>query len=201
MIPVIASVFSGRWLVALTGAVVLLITFLPALFERRLHVHLPVEFTLVLCVFLYASFVLGELRDFYERFWWWDQMLHSLSAIVTGLIGFLLVYVLYAADRVRAKPGLVALLSFAVAVAAGTVWEAFEFAMDWAFGFNMQKSGLVDTMTDVLVNMLGALIAAIIGYRYVKGGDSLIADRLIRKFVDKNPRLFSALPDRDAGAT
>jgi len=63
--------------------------------------------------------------------------------------------------------------------------------MDWFFGFNMQKSGLIDTMTDLLVNIAGAVLAALIGYTYVKGGDSLIADRIIRHFVKKNPRFFA----------
>lgn len=190
LIPVIGAAVNGRWLVTLTGVVVLLITFLPALVERRLRVYLPVEFTFVLCLFLYGSFILGELGNFYERFWWWDQMLHSLSALVTGLIGFLVIYVFYASKRIHASPGFVAVMSFCVAVATGTLWELFEFGMDWFFGMNMQKSGLLDTMTDILVNMVGALIAATAGYGYVKDGDSLLAERLIRSFVDKNPKLF-----------
>ena len=63
--------------------------------------------------------------------------------------------------------------------------------MDWFFGFNMQKSGLVDTMTDLAVNIVGGVVAASIGYAYVKSGDSLVADRLIRHFVAKNPALFT----------
>ena len=191
LVPVVGAGISGNWKVAFTGVVVLLLTFLPSLTERRLRVHLPVEFTFVLCLFLYASFILGELGDFYERFWWWDQLLHTLSALVTGLLGFLAIYVFYASDRVQASPAFVAILSFCVAVAAGTVWEVFEFGMDWFFGLNMQKSGLVDTMTDMLVNMFGALVAAVAGYAYIKDGDSLIADRIIRAFVKDNPSLFS----------
>ena len=192
LIPVIGSALNGQWLVTFTGVVVLALTQLPSIIERQLHIQVPIEFTLVICLFLYASFVLGEVSEFYRRFWWWDLMLHSLSAIVIGLIGFLLIYVFYATKRMQAKPGFVAAMTFCVAVATGTIWELFEFGMDWLFDFNMQKSGLVDTMTDVAVNMLGAVIAAMVGYSYVKGGDSLLADRLIRRFVAQNPRLFDA---------
>jgi len=55
--------------------------------------------------------------------------------------------------------------------------------MDWYLGFNMQKSGLVDTMTDLLINAVGALIAAVIGYFYVYKEDSLLARRLIRAIL------------------
>ena len=63
--------------------------------------------------------------------------------------------------------------------------------MDWFFNFNMQKSGLVDTMTDLIVNTIGSLIAAVLGYFYVRNGDSLIVDRLVKSFVNKNPKLFN----------
>ena len=188
---IVSSLVKQQWLSSFTGSVVLTLTFLPAIIERQLNVQLPVEFTLVTCVFLYASFGLGEMSDFYEKFWWWDLLLHSFSALVMGLIGFLLIYVFYMTYRIRMAPIYVAMVSFGFAVTIGTIWEVFEFLMDWFFGFNMQKSGLVDTMTDLLVDIVGAGIAAVIAYVYVKGGDSLIADRVVRRFVAKNPRLFS----------
>ena len=188
---VAGSLFRQQWPIAFTGSVVLILTFVPAIIERQLNVRLPVEFTLITCVFLYASFGLGEVRNFYHKYWWWDLMLHSFSALVMGLIGFLLIYVFYMTNRIRLAPVYVAMVAFGFAVTVGTLWEVFEFLMDWFFSLNMQKSGLIDTMTDMLVNIAGAILAALIGYTYVKGGDSLIADRITRRFVAKNPRLFS----------
>lgn len=184
------ALLEQRWLVAFTAAVVFGLTFLPAIIARQLKVRLPIEFTLINGLFLYAAFALGEVRDFYQRFWWWDLLLHSVSALMFGLIGFLLVYVFYSSQRVRMSPFYVALFSFVFALSLGTLWEIFEFLMDWGFGFNMQKSGLNDTMTDLMVDAAGGLLAALIGYHYVRGGDSLLGDRLIRRFVDRNPHLF-----------
>ena len=90
----------GLWLGAFTGAIALTLTFVPAMLERQLSVHLPVEFTLITTAFLYASFVLGEVGDFYARFWWWDLMLHSLSSLTIGIIGFLMIYVFYMTNRI-----------------------------------------------------------------------------------------------------
>ena len=188
----IGSLIESQWLVAFTAAAVLALTFLPAVIERQLSVQLPVEFTLVNTVFLYAAFGLGEVRQFYARYWWWDLLLHSFSALVMGLIGFLLVYVFYSTHRIRMAPGYVALFSFGFAVTLGTLWEIFEFIMDFSFGFNMQKSGLVDTMTDLMVDAAGGLVAAWLGYHYVKDGDSHIADRLVRRLLAKNPGRFPA---------
>ena len=34
----------------------------------------------------------------------------------------------------------------------GVIWEIFEFTMDHVFDLTMQKSGLPDTMTDLIVD-------------------------------------------------
>lgn len=184
----LSAFVNGRWLGAFSGTIVLLLTFAPALIERQLRVPLPVEFTLITCVFLYSSYALGEARDYYERIWWWDLALHGVSALITGLIGFLAIYVFYMTHKVRVAPIYVAIITFAFAVAVGTLWEIFEFVMDWYFGLNMQRSGLVDTMTDLSINAAGALVAATIGFLYVRGEDSLLGRRLIRSLIERNRR-------------
>lgn len=58
--------------------------------------------------------------------------------------------------------------SFCFALALGAFWEIFEFVIDGLFGFSMQKNGLIDTMWDLIVDTLGALIAAVSGYLYIR---------------------------------
>ena len=179
-VVIASALFQGQWLVAFSGSIALLLTFAPAMIERRLKLALPVEITLITCVFLYASFALGEVRDFYEKIWWWDLALHGLSALTIGIIGFLGIYVFYMTNRINVAAGWIATITFALAVSLGTIWEIFEFLVDWFFGLNMQKSGLVDTMTDLMINATGAAIAALLGYFYVRDEDSLVARRIIR---------------------
>jgi hypothetical protein len=183
LVVIAGALLQGKWLVVFNGSVVLLLTFTPAIIEHRLRVPLPVELTLITCIFLYASFALGEVRNFYEKIWWWDLALHGLSALTIGIIGFLSIYVFYMTRRINVAAGWIATITFALAVSVGTIWEIFEFLMDWYFGFNMQKSGLTDTMTDLLINAAGAAIAAAIGYFYVYEEDSLLGRRLIRALV------------------
>lgn len=190
-ILVINLAIEGFWLSAFTGGLIFVLTFIPSILERQLSVHLPIEFSLITSAFLYASFALGEIRDFYALYWWWDLMLHSISSLTIGIVGFLMIYVFYMTNRVQIAPVYVAIMTFCLAVTTGTLWEIFEFLMDWFFKFNMQKSGLVDTMTDLIVDVIGSMIAAVLGYYYVRDGDSLIVDRLIKYFLEKNPRLFN----------
>ncbi len=194
-IVTVGAIWEGLWRVAFSGSVVLLLTFSPAIIERKLRVPLPVEFTLLTCIFLFASFALGEVSNFYERIWWWDLALHCTSAMLTGFIGFLAVYVFHMTHRIKVKPFHVAAFTFGFAVTIGTLWEIFEFLMDWYVGTNMQKSGLVDSMTDLIINAFGALAAAVTGYYYLRNGDSLLGQRVLQRFAERKALGSDISPD------
>ena len=139
---------------------------------------------------------LGEVHGYYTRFWWWDLVLHSSSGFLLGIAGFVLVYVLNEEKRMvqKMKPGFIALFGFAFALALGAVWEIFEFSLDTVFGLQMQKSGLIDTMGDLIVDTLGAAFIALLGYFFIRKGKLFIFDRMIHRFVEKNKRLFMKVP-------
>lgn len=178
------------------GAVTLLIffiTFLPILLGNRFDVKIPPAFEVLAVIFIYASLFLGEVHGYYVRFWWWDLVLHTGSGFLLGILGFLLVYVLNEQKEIDLdlNPGFVALFAFLFAIGFGTFWEIFEYATDRTLGTNMQKSGLRDTMWDLIVNSIGAFIIAVLGWGYLrrKGIDSFL-ERWIHTFIEKNPKLF-----------
>lgn len=184
----------GRWLAAAATTGVIIVTFLPLLLERRWRVHVPPEFELLAVAFVYASLFLGEVRGYYVRFWWWDVLLHTGSGFLLGLLGFLFVHILNELENIQLhmKPGFVSLFAFLFAVGMGAIWEIFEFSMDQIFGLNMQKSGLVDTMWDLIVDCVGGLVIAVLGYGYLKrGNDESFLERWIDSFIEKNPQLFT----------
>jgi hypothetical protein len=139
------------------------LTFLPGLLASRVGLRLPPSFLAAIALFVLATLYLGEVQDFYDRFWWWDLALHFGSAMGFGILGFLLVFMLFQGDRYAAPPWAVGALSFCLAMTVGVVWEIFEYAMDTLFGFNMMKSGLPDTMGDLIVDAVGAALAALAG--------------------------------------
>lgn len=186
----VISLWLGHWNEAFVAVLTLFLTFLPILFEKRMGIRLPLTFGAMVVVFLFATLFLGETGDFYEKYWWWDIVLHSGSAIGFGLIGYVLVFMLFEGDRFAAPPLALAFLSFSIAVTIGAVWEVFEFAMDQIFGMNMQKSGLVDTMWDIIVDMVGASIGAAAGYFYQRGRRFGGLARMIEQFVEANKRFF-----------
>ena len=172
----------------------LVFTVLPAIFSRRFAIRLPLSFLAAVSLFVFGTLFLGEVFDFYERFWWWDILLHGASAVGLGIIGFVFVFYLFQGDKYAAPPWALAFFGFSFAVMIGAVWEIFEFGMDQIFGLNMQKSGLVDTMTDLIVDCIGAFIGAFSGFLWLKG-KQLGPTGMIDEFVVLNRRGFQKLKD------
>lgn len=173
----------------------LILTLLPGLLASRIGLRLPPSFLAAIALFVLATLYLGEVQDFYARFWWWDIALHFGSAMGFGILGFLLVFMLFQGDRYAAPPWAVGALSFCLAVTVGVLWEIFEYAMDTLFGFNMMKSGLPDTMGDLMVDAVGAAFAALAGVVYLLGR----AGRLgapFDAFIDTNRARFRKLMAR-----
>ena len=193
------AVWGQRWFTAFLTSMIIAITFFPLLFERQFRIYIPPEFQLAAIGFVFASLFLGEIHDYYTRFWWWDMALHTMSGFLLGILGFLLVHIMNQTEKmnVHLNPGFVAFFAFVFALGVGALWEIFEFAMDSFFGMNMQKpmlgdpSGLTDTMWDLIVDALGALIISVLGWRYLKNQqEQSFLERWIDSFIERNPRFF-----------
>lgn len=187
---VILSLALGNWLTAAVTTGILLLALAPSVLGARFNVSIPPEFELLAVLFIFSSLFLGEVHSYYEKFWWWDVVLHLGSGLLFGILGFLLVYSInqrqLGDDGLR--PAFVAIFAFAFAVALGALWEIFEFAMDQLFGLNMQKSGLVDTMWDLIIDTAGALVMSVLGWGYLQTRevDSFL-ERWIERYLAENP--------------
>ncbi len=199
IIAIPLSVYEKNWMALFVSVLTLFLVFLPGMIEKRYKINLIAEFQIIIILFIYAGLFLGEAKGYYTRFWWWDSILHALSGIALGFAGFLILYIFYKTERFKADFKIIALFSFCFAVALGALWEIFEFGIDSFFGANMQKArdlggdtrvGVIDTMYDMILNTIGALIASVAGYFYLKKGEMFIISRLLRKFERRNPSLF-----------
>lgn len=184
------SLLRFQWTTAAIALATFALTLLPFLLQKKLKLTIPSHFLVVIIFFISAALFFGEVSDFYERFWWWDIILHGVSALGFGILGFVIMLYLSQSSKIIASPFLISVFSFSFACAIGVLWELFEFGMDQVFGFNMQKSGLVDTMTDFIINSIGAIIASIAGYIYLRFGPTGILNHLIHPVFKQNMRHF-----------
>lgn len=183
------AAYNGDIINIALSVIALFLTFLPGIISRKLNANYPLEFEIIILLFICASMYLGEIKMYYARFWWWDIVLHSLSGVIISVIGFSLVYILNKEQNAEIKlsPKFIALFAFCFALAIGALWEIFEFAMDSFFRLNMQKSGLIDTMWDLIVDAAGALVVCTLGYFYMIGKIKIIG-KIERRFLEQNPR-------------
>lgn len=118
-------------------------------------------------------------------------MLHTTSGFVLGIIGFMFIYLLNKnyTTNVTLSPFFIALFAFCFAVMIGVIWEIYEFSLDRLLGYNMQKfrglgqDGLVDTMLDLIVDSLGALVISILGYFNIKENKQLSLSSIFSSWV------------------
>ena len=82
----------------------------------------------------------------------------------------------------------VSLFAFCFALACGALWEIFEFSGDRLLNMDMQKfrppagttelvtdswrydAGLIDTMTDIIMDAASALAVSVLGFIKIKAG-------------------------------
>lgn len=190
-----------QWLAASMTIAIIVITLIPLLLGKRFRVFIPPEFECLATFFIFGTLFLGEVKGYYLRFWWWDLVLHTASGVLLGIVGFLLVYVLNEKEdiQVHMSPGFVALFAFLFGVGIGALWEIFEFSMDRFFGLTMQKpmwndpSGLTDTMWDLIVDSVGAIVISVLGYSYLKtAGKKSFLEKWIASFIESNPNFFKS---------
>lgn len=187
-----------QWVHVFLVTGIMLTMALPVVLKSRFPVQIPSEIQIFTILFGFATLFLGEVRDYYERFWWWDLALHATAGLLLGLQGFMTVYILNEDRHVdlHMRPSFLAIFAFCFSQAIGAIWEIFEFTMDQVFGLTMQKpmlgdpSGLTDTMWDLIVNAIGALVISVAGWRYLSRGRSSYLDDWVRRFIARNPQLF-----------
>ncbi|WP_461204675.1 hypothetical protein [Clostridium sp. DL1XJH146] len=193
VLSAIITFLRGDYLDCFVSIFTLFLTFIPFILADRNNIKLPASYQIIILAFIFAAQYLGELNSYYYKFWWWDSMLHTFSGVILGFSGILLVYILNRMEDVDVylSPFFVALFAFTFAVSIGALWEIFEFTMDTTFGLNMQKSGLVDTMWDLIVDSIGAIVAAVYGYLYERHEKTGMFETLFDGFKNMNPRLFT----------
>ncbi len=167
---------------------------LPSFLTKKFMWKIPNAFIVVFTLFLWASIFCGEAMELYYTLNFWDDILHLLSSMMLGVLGFSLIDILNN-DRkhalVNLSPFFVAVFSVSFAVLIGVLWEFYEYIFDGILGLNMQKfaapptngdpalngdklvnlvgrAALADTMTDLIVDFLGATAASTFGYISLK---------------------------------
>jgi hypothetical protein len=87
----------------------------------------------------------------------------------------------------------VCIFGITFAVTLGVLWEIFEYLVDLLLpSVNMmsRETGINDTMQDLIVDTIGAILVGLMGYAYSRSARfSFLIDE-VRAFMRQNPRWF-----------
>lgn len=159
----------------LLGIIVMMI---PTLLSRKWKIVVPDIIVILYFIFLYCAIYLGEVQSFYYLVPHWDTILHAFSGAMLGALGFVLVDILNKDSNVSLSisPLFLSVFAFAFALAAGALWEVYEYSFDAILGLNMQKhtteagvalagvEALSDTMKDLIIDAVAAFAVSVTGY-------------------------------------
>lgn len=155
--------------------------------------YIPTIYYYGAMMFGFLAYVLGEVYDFYELFYWWDNVLHFSSGV---LIGFVVIIIVdYYLSKLYIRKNLVSdalftiIIASAASISIAVFWEFFEFSFDALAGGNMQDGfiwgsdltlaevqshilpsgrfmdkALKDTLFDQFLATTGAILSATINY-------------------------------------
>lgn len=161
--------------VLISSTAIFLVTYIPKfLSDRNITISKPM-FAIILLSFIF-SMGGGFIFRFYVIFNYYDTIIHFINGAILVIVAFVIVYY-YAEDPEKHTTPII-LISVLAAISLGTIWEIYEFLVDSIFsGSNMQrfqdvKTGidfvgqraLRDTMVDLIVDTLGAILGGLFLY-------------------------------------
>jgi hypothetical protein len=161
------SVYKGDYLYSIAAVVAIALSLTPSIIERNYRVTLPFELDFLITLSIFAHIFFGEQMHFYERFWLWDKILHVYGSAVVSLLAFILVYTFHSTGKLRLTLPFIGLFTVVFTLAVGGLWEIGEFTVDKLLDLNTQR-GLDNTMWDIINNLIGGTLAALLGMLYVR---------------------------------
>lgn len=114
-------------------------------------------------IFVLLGLVLGSIMGFYKLIPYYDKFVHFLSGIISSVVA--LIFLKEANTNTKKTPiwfQMFFILCFSLFIAS--FWEFLEFFYDKITGADSQyvmKTGVDDTMTDMLVAFLGSILFSI----------------------------------------
>ena len=177
---------SNLFLVILTTGAILA----PWIVESRYDIDIPDFLEVILLFMLFVAVFLGFMNDYYENVKGFDKFTHALSGVTLSIIAFQTLYIFNQSKNIAFKMGafVMSVFAYTFAITLLVLWEFYEFFADTISynidntdGRNMQRYqwinesltfpqdyGLFDTMTDLWVGALGALVVVVVGYLLIR---------------------------------
>ena len=171
-----------RWGVAVNAGFAFAVTLLPAVVRREYGYSMDPGLVawITIAVVLHTVGVLGP----YKRYPWYDELTHAVSATIIAGLGYASFRAFERHSEEIAVPSTFRSVVIVVFVlATGVVWEILEFAVGRLAAYvgappPLVVFGVDDVVTDLIFNVVGAVVVVLWGTDRVGGLVSFVRHRL-----------------------
>lgn len=148
--------------IILKNGSILFTLLVPYIFEKVTKYTLTDFLKTIWIIFIILAHFFGVILEFYNIYPGFDKLTHTLSGFLSAYIGFLLI------GKQKSKfINVLVIVSFSALCALS--WEIFEFTCNILVGGDAQRvaeTGVDDTMWDMIVALIGALIYSVFSVKY-----------------------------------
>ena len=136
---------------------------IPTLINKFTKFKINPEIELVYLIFIFFGHFLGGILNFYGKIYIYDKLTHGLSGVMTSILAIIILVKSGCYDKNPIWVNILFIICVTLSVAA--LWEFFEFTNDIIFDKDAQKvykTGVNDTMLDMIMAFIGSIIYSII---------------------------------------
>ncbi|MFC1710765.1 helix-turn-helix domain-containing protein [Nanoarchaeota archaeon] len=184
-LSILNALYYNLWHIVSTNIFLLLLMFLPQIMKKGYKVKFPREFEILLLIFVIATFFIGRAQ--------W-AIVPIFFGIAMGFVGFMILLILYSDNKIRKDYFMIVLFALSLSISLGFGLELLKYYLKLILGYPMSDSLYAYTMNSMTYVLIGAIIAAILGYIYMKkhrGG----LQKIVERFIKTNPKLFAKQAD------
>ncbi len=121
--------------------------------------------TVFLIFFIWGVNTIADAAHLYYLLWWFDIPMHMLGGLWVALTALVIYYHTPWVRRKDRSTSFVVAYALATTMVIGLLWEVFEFSVEHLVKLN--DNGLLDTLKDLVDDLIGASVASII---FIKKG-------------------------------
>lgn len=164
--------------------------FAPMLLNRLFRLKTVYQLSFALNFYSFLAFTGGMALALYHTLPYYDKAVHTISGFFFALIGLIIYYYLKPQKIIDKKEFALAsvfAVSFSMAIAG--FWEIYEYVLDLLTAVdsqNVASTGIHDTMQDIIVCLIGALLFLLPAFRYYKKNKTGLFMGILEQFFLSN---------------
>lgn len=172
----------------------LLLTFVPRIIEKVLRLKQDDTLRLAIHLYIVLTYGIGMIFNGYSRLYLYDKLMHTLTGAVFALGGLIAFYLLKPrrAGKRKVEAGefwQAAIFTTGIAALVAIIWETVEYVINLVLHNDPQHvltTGVTDTMMDMIVCLVGAVLFWIPMYQYYRRGRKGILMGVFDSFYQTN---------------